>query len=567
MIKIGSGVGTWYLTNDDLSYPVDPDIQIAFGIGASISNIPDNADKINELLAAMNPGTGTEAFGVWEIAAGDAAIGSYTACQIDSVTQAALPITITTNDELTTAQEIATAVDVFTPVTGPNYKTVVQPTTTGGARVLFYTNEFSDDYEGDVVSLTGSVGNVGTATNVQGGRDPGQYRFRMLYDTGVNTFSTSAFPVTAQDFSDAMVKRTITDVAPEDSATIVTNTLEISRKGSDFTVLVTGDPSNPDLTTIVYPDAQVGDRVTLKPDGANVPFRLVNNVINVIGRDMQFEDVEDAITLRVQQQNPLILQQVSRTDQVFTQRSDEIERVVPNPSGTFNIIPNETGTPPALTTYRNNVTITSPQTLTANYNFLIDTSNMRNGDAGIISGNGFSIDPDGNTLSVQSGLVIRQIDDDLALTGQWKALWSFDGTDIQIEIVPDFSSSNTGFIPPSKWSGNSNRREIVVSVSFEAGEQAQYPVKFASDCNILEIVGTTTRQIAATDNAVVDIQVSAVSVATITYAPNEVINSQVTATPVTSYPIPVTGGNTIFFETSKVTPGGKALVYVILELT
>lgn len=562
MIQIGNNVGTFYLTQEDGTYPVSDDITNAYG-GPSFSNIPANIEILNKIITALDPSVGTEAVGFWDITA--AAIGTYTACSIDGVNQATLPITVTTAVALTTAEEIRDAVNAFTPTSGPNYTATAVATATG-ARVTFFTNALTDDFDGDVVLLTGSVGNTGTATNIMGGRDAGEYRFRMWYDTGINNFSTTTLPTTALDVTDSIVFRGLQHVAAESTATIVSNAINVERKGSQQTIIVTGALANPDLTTIAYPTAHIGDLLTLKPASNVVPFKLKNNAINVIGRDMQFEGLEDAITLRVTQQNPLILEQVSRTDQVFAQRSDEIERVAINSSGTFDIVPNATGTPPVNTTYRNNVTITAPQTLTANYNFLIDSSNMRNGDKGIINGNGQAITTGSNVLSIQSGLVIRNVDTALAATGQWRALWSFDGTDVQIEIAPDFSVQNASFIRPQQFKGNANRREVVVPVSFEAGEQAQYPVKFASDCNIIEIVGTTTSQLAATDNGVIDIQVSAVSVATITYAPSEPINSQVSATPVTSFPIPVTGGNTLFFETSKITPGGKALVYAVIEL-
>lgn len=564
MIQVGNNRGVWYFANPDGTFPVDVEIRNALQIPVAIENMAINIPTIQDVLALVDPTTGTNAYGSLTITA--AASGSYSAVDIDGVAQISSSVTISTTVPFDAATAIATAVNAHTPATGPNYTANAVFIDSTSARVDLIHPSQTNANDGDTISFTATTGNTATASDIKGGRAAGDYRLRVFYDTGVNNWSTSTMPSTAEDVTDAMAFRGYQHVAAETTATVNQNQIDISRKGNQFTVLVTGSSSNPDLNSISYPNARVGDTITLKPAGAGDPFLLKNTTDIKIGRDIQLTDVQDAVVLRVSQQNPLQVELVSVNDRDFVQASDEIERVSINASGTYNIIPNSTGTPPANTTYRNNVTVTATQTLTANYNFLIDTSNMRNGEKGIIDGNGKAITVGSNTLSVQSGTVIRNIDEGLAATGQWKAFYSYDGTEIQIEIVPDFSTQNTGFIRPQQLKNNSNRREVIVPVSFEAGEQAQYPVIFASDCNIISAQGTVIKQIAATDNAVVDIQVSSTSVATITHIANENLNSTVSASPVSSFPVAVSGGNTIFFETSKTTPGGKTLVSVVIEM-
>lgn len=111
---------------------------------------------------------------------------------------------------------------------------------------------------------------------------------------------------------------------------------------------------------------------------------------------------------------------------------------------------------------------------------------------------------------------------------------------------------------------------FIVPVSFETGEQGFNHTVIPFACTIENIYIVVTKAIAATDNATIEFKIDAVSMnpASATIPASTGVNNLTSVTVVApNNKFLGTGTEKLTLETSKVTPGGKALVSVCYTLS
>jgi hypothetical protein len=122
-----------------------------------------------------------------------------------------------------------------------------------------------------------------------------------------------------------------------------------------------------------------------------------------------------------------------------------------------------------------------------------------------------------------------------------------------------------GAITTSKLDSANKLFMVIVPVSFESGEQADNTIEVPFNCRVTKVFAVVTKAISATDIASIEIDCngSRATPSSLNFSASTVIN--------TLGDVIVTGGNTVLagqkikLISSKVTPGGKALVTLYLE--
>ena len=143
---------------------------------------------------------------------------------------------------------------------------------------------------------------------------------------------------------------------------------------------------------------------------------------------------------------------------------------------------------------------------------------------------------------------------------------TYNGSGWDVRIMPDFEE--TGFISNDMLeSGPSTKYEtLIIPVSFEVDEICDNTIFFGYDCHLVKAFYTVTKEIEATDNALIQFkshQTPYTVYDSFTIADGTPVNSTDTLTFTPGIDFSANDGLRI--KTSKSTPGGKALVTLIVS--
>ena len=513
---------------------------------------------------------------------------SVTGVTINAVNQLSASVATTaTTADLATA--IASAINEFTPATGPDYTASVN-----GSVITLYADEASgSDVNG--LSITMASSNPATitftTTDIDGGSnfdadsdEASGYRFFLDADYGTGTFPGDGIAqpgdlTNAIEITQYVVPKHLNGAINSQSVNISSGNIALARKSSITEVVVDTEASvaADDLDSIDTQGFAIGDILILKGDAVAQVTTVKDGVgnINLRTGDFVTGGRDSVILLQLNRQttsSPQEWYEVSRSTQQVPVAADfrsngypvGVEGVatiaVPTGAGTTTLV---AGTD---TVYQ---LVTGTGTRTADYS--IDF------DATAIAGDRFTVEYNGTFTAATFTLTIGGIvlTDTQLLTGGWVVEGYYNGVSWESYIVPNMRG--TGVVPKvetvhinddavtvAKVEESLTREMANVSVSFEAGELGDYKMVMPYPGSVVKIECYVTKLIEATDDGQICVKDdSAAVMATIDILSGTAIGVGFNNSPTTNNTF--VKDDVLTFNTAKPTAGGKVFISVEIE--
>lgn len=442
--NLGNGSGMIYFTGPSGTFPT----------AASEGQFPQSGIPNGRLgkLSAINVGRNAKkaAYGTpatWTLEMTNAAADNLTVFTIGGVPQIPGPVAMVAGDLNASAKAIEQAVNATATAlewacytaNGIVYGVCVTPGVTGNA--LAITTTFSG----------ASTANVSTETG--GGTDTNAYATRIWLDLDINASPTVMGPG-AVDITAALASMANT---PVETVVAAGGTIVVDRTESYADVSVSGAT----LNTIAYNDVQEGDVIILRGNtSAGIPTTvgLSGNIVTASGSDVVLTDEQDSIALTYRADpaspgsylwyetgfHPLTLAEI-RTLGAWAPAYPGVDQVSIPAAGNYIIAPGGTGggydTNQAFVEFRGaNVVLAGPVNIVLTHG--LANQDLIDGDTGIIYFMQTATAAGANfiTITDTDGLVNQVIDNEMAATGKYAVLWSFDGTRFMASVIPNVTA-------------------------------------------------------------------------------------------------------------------------------
>lgn len=483
---LGNGRGLIYITKDDgtLGHPAP----------GALNNDTRGLDQVREWMKNGSPiGGETRSYVIFEITTVPSP-GSVTTMTIDegggpfSIISGAVAVVV--GDALATAQAIAADINGF--VSAPNY-TAVAEGDAATARV-YAIKAITGPATGTSNVVVSGAGNTITGTDLGGGQSATVPRYRVYLDALYSASpQTDVLDPAAVEVTWWIMRQGKESAAQVQEVTITGTTATVERRSSEqWIVIKSGALVNPDLKAINMPGVQYGDTLYVSgydPANSWVAKSFVgvgDNLRLIDGLDFAADGTRD-ITWLVWTNDPVIgdnWNEVSRTSSIAPNSSTNRQAGIPSPTdytvptynvpaggGTFTLRPGTTGSPGPTETFANAVRAGGTVTLTSNMTFTVNTANAINGDTGFIEGTGSAITVGANNLFV-GGLIVPA---ELALSGNWRAIWSYNGAVVAYHLTTGYDSAHTGFVT------NSQIKDATIDLSTKAVDLSLVNAKVADN--------------------------------------------------------------------------------------
>jgi hypothetical protein len=435
MIYFTGPSGTFPATASEGQYPQSGLPNGLIGKNAAI-NVGHNAKN----AAYDTPAT-------WTLEMTNAAADNLTVFKIGGVSQISGPVAMVAGNLEASAALIAAAINATATalewtcyaVNGVVYGSCVTKGITGNGLALTIT--FSGASTADITPVTG------------GGTDKGAYRTRVWLDTA-DSASATVKGAGAVDITAALAAMPNT---PVEVVVAGLNQITLNRKESYADVMVSGLS----LETITYNDAQEGDVIVLRGNTlAGVPTTVTNagNIVTSTGVSVVLTDDEDSMVLTYLADfaapgsyrwvetgfHPLTLAEI-RDLGAFAPAYPGVDQVAIPAAGNYIIAPGGTGggydTNQAFVEFRGaNVVLAGPVNIVLTHGLV--GQDLIDGDSGIIYFMQTATAAGANfiTITDTDGLVNQVIDNEMAATGKYAVVWSFDGTRFMASVIPNITS-------------------------------------------------------------------------------------------------------------------------------
>lgn len=525
-----SGVGLIYATD-------------SAGTTFYIPGVANNAEGLEIIKrdAAIRAGEGFETAGVgsYEFTAigGADTIINFT---INGVSQydVAVPIAVSLGDLTGAAQDLADAINAFTPASGVNYRAYAV-----GATTYFEAVEGGSAYNGHAVVLTQSVGNItGTATAVANGADGGELISTCIgrkYWLNADAGATAGSIVGADEITEYVVGRYMNSALPTFAQTISSTSITSIPRYSAVQVIELGAGGATDLDSI-QGEFSLYDIIVLHNKSS---FTITVNDLSVASGNIQLGTTDFAMT-----NDDYILGLQYVNDATNGNVLKEIWRT-PNNLGTDSVTDVELADNAVDTAAIQNLAVTTAKIAAANITNSLMAANAI-GTSNIID------------LNVTTAKIA-----DLNVTNGKIALLAVDTAqlaDLAVETAKIADSNVT----VAKLEDGAKTHTLHAVCSFETGYTGQVKIEVPWACEVIKVSAAVTFLIEATDDATIvskNHAGTAMTAGQVDLTAASPIGNVFTASP--------TGNNTfaanenIILETSKVTAGGQALVTVHAKLT
>jgi hypothetical protein len=287
------------------------------------------------------------------------------------------------------------------------------------------------------------------------------FLFRVFLDTAAVDVAVRS----GEDITELAYGRTLGAAPSVQDVVVTANTVSFVRDSSIMLVRIDGDTTMGNanrVNTFSVDGAVEGDRVTLSGiDGAVSPV-LTTGAFSYLEYEITLVGYQTTVTFQLapgglwMQVVPNKMNSASLRNQgVPVALQPGVYQLTPA-AGTFVITPGGTGvSAPANIYEHDSVLVGAPVVLGADMFINVTASvagGAKAGDTGMVSGNGISIDVDGNALNFGSnGGVVATLTPELALSGLWNAQWTYvgdiSGVDtVTWDVVPVFSLANQQFV-------------------------------------------------------------------------------------------------------------------------
>lgn len=435
--SFGNGVGYVYITAPDGS--------------TIISNVPNTASNarlvVTDALASGPAVSARPGFTVVEFTAVAGMGLNINTFTINGVSQISGAVAATNGDTDTTAYDFAAAINAY--VASPDYRAEAV-----GSQVWVSAVLPGASNNGDVCAIGVDPGiTVSTIDPIGGGSDAtGAYDPLYGHRYFINPLSTAVQGTLAgaTEITDIVVMRGSQTARASETVAENVNALLITRGSSDMAVMVQGNTAN--IDTVTMPGALPGDRVTLYAEKAAESFTLISggNVYPVDGYSFSSTTAEESIMLewRDDDTNGWGWYEICRTTAVPVTASviraggtvvpstPGVEKVTVPTSGTYTVYMGKTGVAPANSTYKNIVEFNGTVALVGAYVVTYNSASAVAGDT-MLCYFPANITLGANTLTVFG----KSIPAGMAATGGWAALATWNGSSLDVVIIPPGSGS------------------------------------------------------------------------------------------------------------------------------
>lgn len=386
---------------------------------------------VDKAATLRNPAYSTPATFTLTITAADA--DNCTGFLIGGIAQITPPIAMTIGDTAASAASLGAAINALATVLNWTC-VVVGPTIYGTCGTLGTIGN------GLALNITFSGGTTASFTpTTGGGTDANVFNTRIFLDTA----ATDPTVLSGTDITEALAALPPT---PVQEVAIVSAAITIERKDRESYVKVTGGGT---IDDIIMPDAQYGDLVTVycKDGEAAVTIRNSNplglgNIAMSVSTDYVSTGEFEAKTFcyRIVGGTPVWAESDGRDNSTPT-NNRESGSFVPLVAGVATQAMNLAG---AAYTYNMgdpaqeySVQFTGSGNLTGNITVsLAAGADILAGDEGSLFGNGSSVTYTGAFTITVGGIVLPA---SVALSGNWKVLWIYDGAAFRYNLVTNIT--------------------------------------------------------------------------------------------------------------------------------
>lgn len=438
--QLGRGTGYVYVTAQDGVFPCTDDFSALWGIPqVGIANVMAVIPLVKTKAAiARKSVAGSHATTIITIT--NAAADNLTVLTVGGVAQIGGAVAMTAGDTTASALSVANAMNAFAAAGPYDWQA-----TSVGNKIYLRCPDATSAANDQAVTVTFSGASTATTYNTGGGSDAGDFQFRVFVDS-----STSA---TASTLAGSAVEITEAIAAlppfPVQEVAIVSAAITIERKDRENYVKVTGGGT---IDDIIMPDAQYGDLVTVycKDGEAAVTIRNSNplglgNIAMSVSTDYVSTGEFEAKTFcyRIVGGTPVWAESDGRDNSTPT-NNRESGSFVPLVAGVATQAMNLAG---AAYTYNMgdpaqeySVQFTGSGNLTGNITVsLAAGADILAGDEGSLFGNGSSVTYTGAFTITVGGIVIPA---SVALSGNWKVFWIYDGAAFRYNLVSNITDAN-----------------------------------------------------------------------------------------------------------------------------
>jgi len=524
--SLGNSVGLLYITENDGTTFINPGTKNnSNGVGEIKYNALNRA-PVSSSIGAVG------SFDFNTLASND----NISPFKIDGIDQITNPVAVLSGQEEAAAILLANEINITIPSSGVIYNAVAS----GTKVILLAPPSAGSSVNGHVISVNPSlIGNTWTSVNIDGGSDGGE-----IYSTinGARYFLHASEDAAYSDISspdvleitDDVIMRGIQSQIITHSQTISESSLLDIKRISNLTYFNVDAAGNTNLD-VVQGSFSINDEIRIVNNSAfTITVRdasISSGNIKINPTTFIMSDSDQMISLRYVDDptDGLVFKEIARNPIVVGALSIGTTELADNSVTTDKIINDAITTDKII-----NDAITTDKII----NDAVTTDKVIN---------------DAITTSkiVNDAITTDKIVNDAVTTDK-----IVDNSITTDKIVNEA-------VTVDKLSAEAKIDFFTTVVSFETGEQGITRVRIPIDCTILNIYASISKDISATDDATLIPKNDAGTImtsGTIDIPANTPINNSATSTPTAENTFET--GESMWFETSKTTPGGKLNVTV-----